>query len=310
MTYLKIQGAIILLLFLIDFIWISFSSLEVIYSTYLIFKILGVSLFLYLIYLFYTRIRVDAKIGLLLISTLYLVTFTAAALILSYLAYTILNPLTDFSLSVSDSRLGFSFSSLYYWFAKHPAWDTFFTIIYNTLIYQNIFVFIYFGLFGKAIYLQRFLMMYMISILPTILLGCFYPALGPNISFNLPPPDFLQKAMDYFTGLRNGILDLTQAHGIIIFPSFHTTLALIYLYTFRHEKIGLFLFFILLNLLMLFSIPVQGGHYLIDIIGGLYIFLITIKIEAAIYVTIKKYGTLDFLPKKTAITISKGGQLV
>jgi len=287
-TYLKIQGAIILLLFLVDFIWISFSSLKVIYSSYLIFKILGVSLFLYLLYLFYTRIRVDTKIGLLFISTLYLITFTAAALILSYLAYTILNPLMDSALSITDSRLGFSFSYFYYWFSKHQAWDTFFTIIYHSLIYQNIFVFVYFGLFGRSIYLQRFLMMYMISILP----------------------DFLQKAMDYFMGLRHGILDLTQEHGIIIFPSFHTTLGLIYLYTFRHEKIGLFLFFILLNLLMIFSIPIQGGHYLIDIIGGLYIFLITIKIEDAIYVTIKKYGTLDFLPKRNSTTITKGGKLV
>ncbi|EKE09444.1 MAG: hypothetical protein ACD_16C00169G0003 [uncultured bacterium] len=310
MTYLKIQGAIILLLFLVDFIWISFSSLKVIYSSYLIFKILGVSLFLYLLYLFYTRIRVDTKIGLLFISTLYLITFTAAALILSYLAYTILNPLMDSALSITDSRLGFSFSYFYYWFSKHQAWDTFFTIIYHSLIYQNIFVFVYFGLFGRSIYLQRFLMMYMISILPTILLGSYYPALGPNITFNLPPPDFLQKAMDYFMGLRHGILDLTQEHGIIIFPSFHTTLGLIYLYTFRHEKIGLFLFFILLNLLMIFSIPIQGGHYLIDIIGGLYIFLITIKIEDAIYVTIKKYGTLDFLPKRNSTTITKGGKLV
>ena len=258
MTYIKIQGALIFVLFLIDSIWIMSSSLQLTYNLPQTLKYGGIFIFLYLAYLFYTRIRINAKIGLLFISTLYLVTFTAVALILSYLAYTIPNPLMDSALMAADAQLGFNFSSLYAWFLKHGNWNTFFTSIYNSIIFQITFIFLYFGLVGKGLYLQRFLMLFMISILPTILLGCFYPAIGPHLWLNFPPPDFLEKAISYLFELRSGVLDLTQEQGIIIFPSFHTTLSLLFIYIFRHENKALFAFFGLLNLLMIFSILVQG----------------------------------------------------
>ncbi|MBY0272177.1 MAG: phosphatase PAP2 family protein [Alphaproteobacteria bacterium] len=305
MTYVKIQGVLIFLLFLIDSIWIISSSLEVIYNTSLYIKYMGVTAFLYLVYLFYTKIRYDARIGLLFITTIYLIIFTAVALPLSYLAYTIPNPLMDSTLITADVHLGFNFPALHTWFLHHDHWNIFFNIIYNSMIFQIIFIFLYFGFFGEEIYLQRFLMLFMISILPTILLGCYYPAVGPHIWLHYPPPDFLGKAINFLLQLRKGVLDLTQGHGIIEFPSFHTTLALIFLYSFRNENKFLFLFFIILNLLMVFSTLIQGGHYLIDILGGLYIFLLTLAIEKVVYLSVMKYGTLDFLPSRQILFLKK-----
>lgn len=305
MTYVKIQGALIFLLFLIDSFWIMSSSLKVVYNISLYLKYMGIVAFLYLFYLFYTRIRYNSRIGLLFITTIYLIIFTAVALPLSYLAYTIPNPLMDSTLIAADIHLGFNFPALHALFLRHDHWNTFFNVIYNSMIFQIAFIFLYFGLFGREIYLQRFLMLFMISILPTILLGCCYPAVGPHIWLHLPPPDFLGKAISYLLQLRKGVLDLTQGHGIIEFPSFHTTLALIFLYSFRNENKFLFLFFIILNLLMIFSTLIQGGHYLIDILGGFYIFLLTLVIEKAVYLSVMKYGTLDFLPSKQMLFLKK-----
>ncbi|GAA0585799.1 hypothetical protein GCM10009416_25140 [Craurococcus roseus] len=63
------------------------------------------------------------------------------------------------------------------------------------------------------------------------------------------------------------VLALNQLAGIVSFPSFHTTLAL--LFTYAHHGIRLTLpAFAALSGVMLFSVPSKGGHHLADMPGG------------------------------------------
>jgi membrane-associated phospholipid phosphatase len=77
--------------------------------------------------------------------------------------------------------------------------------------------------------------------------------------------------------LRNGDLpsiDVTVMTGVIAFPSFHAVFAM--MFTYAHRSSVTFPVVAVLNLLMLFSIPSEGGHYLVDVIGGLMIGGVTI----------------------------------
>ncbi|MGF6606083.1 membrane-associated phospholipid phosphatase [Paraburkholderia sp. WSM4175] len=51
-------------------------------------------------------------------------------------------------------------------------------------------------------------------------------------------------------------------------PSFHTTLAIVFIYALRRMP-RLLLFAIPLNVTMILSTPTQGGHYLADVFASL-----------------------------------------
>src|SRR5207237_10724371 len=73
-------------------------------------------------------------------------------------------------------------------------------------------------------------------------------------------------------GLRHGSLpslDIMLLKGVIAFPSFHAVLAVLFTYTHRGSRI--FRPIAAFNALMLLSIPSEGGHYLVDIIGGVVV---------------------------------------
>jgi membrane-associated phospholipid phosphatase len=67
--------------------------------------------------------------------------------------------------------------------------------------------------------------------------------------------------------------------GVICFPSFHTTMALASIYAFRRTGIiGICVAGI--NSAMLFAIPFVGGHYLVDMIAGAGVALVSIAAVA------------------------------
>ncbi len=71
--------------------------------------------------------------------------------------------------------------------------------------------------------------------------------------------------------IRSGrwtVFDYSRAQGIVTFPSFHTTLALVFVYLAGRVHRWALAVFAPLNAVMLLSIPPIGGHYLIDVAGG------------------------------------------
>jgi len=57
-----------------------------------------------------------------------------------------------------------------------------------------------------------------------------------------------------------------DAQGLVSLPSFHTALGVLFCLTLRHSRLGWPC--LLLNLLMIASTPVMGGHYLVDLLAG------------------------------------------
>jgi membrane-associated phospholipid phosphatase len=105
----------------------------------------------------------------------------------------------------------------------------------------------------------------MIGLLLTTALFFLFPTLGPCVSV----PACHDAYIDDLVGLRHGTLpslDIMLLKGVIAFPSFHAVLAL--LFTYAHRGSQLVLPVAAFNALMLLSIPSEGGHYLVDVLGG------------------------------------------
>ncbi|MDH6153581.1 membrane-associated phospholipid phosphatase [Paraburkholderia sp. WSM4179] len=76
-------------------------------------------------------------------------------------------------------------------------------------------------------------------------------------------------------GDRVANLSRKPAQGMVSMPSFHTTLAIVFIYALRRAP-QLLLFAIPLNVTMILATPTQGGHYLADAFAGLLLSALTI----------------------------------
>ncbi|OJW53361.1 MAG: hypothetical protein BGO67_01255 [Alphaproteobacteria bacterium 41-28] len=287
MTYTKIQWGIIFFVFCVEAILLRFSSLSILYSKKEIIFILIFFSFLGLVYTFYHKFRPDMRIISLVQSTSILLAYCPLMLGFSYLGATANQPFVDSFLASIDSFFAIYTPSIVFWFKNNERWQTVFSFIYNTYGFQFPFIIIYFSYRREIIPLQRFLMQFMIATPMTILLSIFYPAAGPYVWYGYTPSIELANALKHLLQLRHYFVDISTIDGIITIPSFHSVMALIFIYTFRHQRRIIFIPMLILNILMIFSCLPIGEHYFADILAAIPVFLLTLGIESFIFKAVK-----------------------
>ncbi|WP_369805582.1 phosphatase PAP2 family protein [Sphingobium sp. EM0848] len=120
----------------------------------------------------------------------------------------------------------------------------------------------------------RFLAGFWLAALMTLLLFSLVPAVGPFSYLWHGPINYMPESELWQSGLipalRNHevhIVDLGQLRGIVSAPSFHTAAAVLYMAMgWRIARLRWLI--VALNAAMLLSTPVEGTHYLIDMILG------------------------------------------
>jgi len=196
-----------------------------------------------------------------LLSLIQLLAATTVLLPLTYLAATTGFPLMDDRLARLDAIVGFDWDTAAKWVGERPVVDWLFHHAYFSISYQGAAVLLI-GSFklernGEAIWL------FIVSLLITSVIFAFTPAAGKIGHVGTGYLDVLME-------IRRGdwsVMTYDKSEGLINFPSFHTTLAIILTYVVRHYRWALVVF-APLNILMIMSIPTVGGHYLVDLFGG------------------------------------------
>ncbi|WP_187634054.1 MULTISPECIES: phosphatase PAP2 family protein [Paraburkholderia] len=208
-----------------------------------------------------------------------LLCFVPVAGVLSYLSVTVNASLVDESLVRFDRALGFDWPSVYYWVHSHAVIQQILAFAYDSGRWQLIGVPVVLGVLGRREELSGFVLLLMLSSALLLLISTPFPAASAFLHFNITDPNTSATVSD-FDLLRNGKIvkfDLLRIQGLVSFPSFHTALAVFFAYSLR-RTIFLFPFAVLLNATMVISTPTQGGHYLVDVFGGLTLALVTIYI--------------------------------
>jgi hypothetical protein len=214
------------------------------------------------------RYRSEPKISALCLCAAFLVLFTQVAAILTYLVVSTNAPLVDHALNRWDRALGFDWPAAYTWVHAHPWVRSILAFAYGSGRLQIAFVLVFLCLTNRRRRLTEFTTSLMICYLVTVLVSYFFPA-GEASEFyaNIVQTDV--SSHTHFALVRDGsfrTLDLVLMQGMIAMPSFHTVLAILMAYAMR--KTRLYGVFIALNLVMILSTPTEGGHYLVDIFGG------------------------------------------
>jgi hypothetical protein len=205
-------------------------------------------------------------------SLLWLI-FSAGGAILTYAAATRDGPLYDQQLAAIDRALGFDWGACLALVNGHPAVKTVLWACYSSLFSQIILSVAWFTWIGWPQRNAELLANASLALLLTTAIFCLFPAFGPGVGV----PGFELAYVDDLTGLRNGTLpslDVMLLKGVITFPSFHAVLAVLFVWS--HRGSVSLVPAAALNTVMLLAIPREGGHYLIDIFGGLAVAGITI----------------------------------
>ena len=78
--------------------------------------------------------------------------------------------------------------------------------------------------------------------------------------------------------------------GLVTFPSFHSALALLFIYASMPIR-WLVIIAIPLNMLMVLATPVDGGHYLMDVLAGIMIALVAVYATERMFLRPMAAGT-------------------
>lgn len=133
---------------------------------------------------------------------------------------------------------------------------------------------------GRCQEVYRFCFATAVGALIAILIWAIIPSLGAKSIYWLSPAVqhrlVVEVTCDYgreLVGLLHngpGFISPRDIRGLIAFPSYHAALALLAIWYARSIS-WLRWPALLLNLLVMVSAPVQGGHHLIDIFGGILV---------------------------------------
>ena len=196
-------------------------------------------------------------------------------------------PLLDEQLSHIDKIIGFDWLRALVWIQNsgNAVLKKILSIAYNSIVIQPVFLIGYFSLLlnKKRIY-ESFWILF-ITLFITAILSGFFPALGQIGLYKLKPDFYLLnhalfKSIEHVTQIRLGNIPHGPINGIVVFPSFHAACAIIYAYAFRRTAfVGWIM--LLLNILLLLATPLWGGHYIVDIVAGIFLAFVAIAIVKA-----------------------------
>jgi hypothetical protein len=195
--------------------------------------------------------------------------------VLSYLCLASSGAMADVPLLAADRALGFDWMAGYLFVKAHPAIASVLQFAYGSMIYQALYFCVLFSLMDKKQPLREMFWLVLVTGLLTSAGAMLFPALGPYNTFHAGPLDGFVPVMQHLKTGKDLTFALGHLTGVVNFPSFHTAMALAYIWGFRRTgPIGWAI--TALNLVMLCAIPYFGGHYLVDMIAGAGVMLLSL----------------------------------
>jgi PAP2 superfamily protein len=222
------------------------------------------------------RYRNDLRVASTLRAAALLLTFSAAASALSYLVVSTNAPLVDAVLAQWDGALGFDWMALRAWLHDHAVIQTALRFAYVSGLPQIVLVVMFLGFSARSARLEEFLILFFLATLVCVILSGPFPAAGAwkyHAGLELP-------TLSHFEMLRAGRMreiPLDQWQGLVSIPSLHAAMAVLLVYAVRGTALlpalsGL-------NAAMIAATPVDGSHYLVDVLAGVALALVLITVS-------------------------------
>ena len=276
--FLKI--AIIVTIVAVDAIWIELADFSFALASTV--RVVTAVAILLVVAEIYGRWRPNRNFVVMVRETAWLLAFSAAAGVFSSLVVTLDFPLIDDRIAALDNALHLDWPAYYAYVVGHPTLGMAYALLYFAAL-----PFIAFGIIALA-FMERtdraseLVLAAMIGALIAIGISGLWPSSGalayfrPDEALALHHPIVDLDYKQAFFDLRSGAwtsFTLDDIKGLIAFPSYHAVLNIIIVLAFR----GIWKFFwpmLVLNVAMLATAPVEGGHHFFDVIGGVVVAIV------------------------------------
>jgi len=210
--------------------------------------------------------------------------FIGSFVILSYVAASSSRPLYDSELFAIDKFLGFNWLAYILWVNQYTEINTILKTAYHS-VFQIAFIFVILSFTRNYTRLYSFMLCLILSVIIVITISAIFPSTGYYNFLHINMADYPHlygtpgyvHVQDLYRMRSHEVseLNLSDLKGIISFPSFHAAMAVIMAWAFW-GRLWIAAPFLLLNAAMLAAVPVAGGHYLIDVIAGVFIATVVI----------------------------------
>jgi membrane-associated phospholipid phosphatase len=203
---------------------------------------------------------------------------------LSYVAASLDFPLQDATLAHYDQLLGFDWRAYFEFVMQRSTLVPYAYFSYAMIGLLPTVVPLILGINGQYVRLQHFILACTLSVCVTSLVSAVVPAIGTYHHYDLPAQLLNFRASGYLVQLhdlpivRDGSLRslyVTHLGGIVTFPSYHATAAVLDMWALW----GVWWmrpFALIANVGMLLATPLIGGHYFADVIAGVAVAVLTI----------------------------------
>jgi hypothetical protein len=243
--------------------------------------------------LVYTYLRFDVRIASLCDCVAVLSSFTiigaAYTYVMTYLGAGM--TLWDSRFLAADAALGLHWKSYLAWLNLHPLLGSALNSAYESILTQMACLIVLLVVLGQHRRLQSFILAAQLCIIVCGAAAAVMPALGPypffEINAAVDHPNIPLTTMNGHVAqvlqLRSAapFLQLDSIEGIIVCPSFHMALAVLFAWAFWRIPYVRWVA-LMLNIAMAAGTPLSGGHYFIDIIAGAILAVTAIAVASAL----------------------------
>ncbi|MDE2410308.1 MAG: phosphatase PAP2 family protein [Sphingomonadales bacterium] len=228
-----------------------------------------------------TRWRDFSELGLLMIVICVL------GAIGSYEAASATSGFYDAALEDVDRMLHFDWLALYLLVVRHPVLQWLGAAAYDSVFVSPWVLIGWMAWHGQREQAYRFLLVFWLSTVLTLVLFPLFPARGA-LAFLWHGPIHYMPTNGLYQGqiipaLRDHAItriEFDAVRGLVCAPSFHTVCAVLYIAT-AWPIAALRRWLVPLNLVMLLAVPVEGTHYLVDMILGALVAVSAIVVAGA-----------------------------
>jgi membrane-associated phospholipid phosphatase len=220
-------------------------------------------------------------------------------LMAAYLAASLDMPLADGGLTGLDAALGFDWRGYIAFLNAHPTLAMTLKYTYGTLSPQLVALPFILAAVGKFERAYAMIAAFALLCLISCLISIWFPALGTYLTYGVHEGEY--RNVDSYYGFQflrdflavreqpNFVLSIDSMSGIITFPSDHAAIAALCVWAAWGVK-SLRIPFLVLNVLMAASAVANANHYLIDVIAGLVVAVVSILAVKAAFARLTPIG--------------------
>ena len=185
-------------------------------------------------------------------------------------------PFADHGLAALDRAIGFSWIAYVRLVDGSPALWTMMKIAYTSIVPQLVAVLVVLAFMRSAQRVYVYVFAQTLALTACAAIAVFVPSLGAYVQADAAHAGLLHSDFITADNMTSSIVWLRNETvgpggiaviGLITFPSYHTVCAVLFAWVFwsvpyvRWGGLGL-------NLMMVAATPIQGSHYLVDLIAG------------------------------------------